>query len=67
MVRVETCGNHNAMVTKGDVNWCIASLMSTGSHCCFFLLGCRCCGCVAVATCASEPAKPFNTPLETAG
>ena len=64
---VKTTMNCNVVVMKGDANWHIASLMSTGSCCGFLFLGCRCCGCVAVAACACEPAKPFNTPLETAG
>ena len=64
---VKTTMNYNVMVIKGDVNWYITRLMSISSCCGFLFLGCRCCGCVAVATCACEPAKPFNTPLETAG
>ena len=66
-MHVKTTMDHNVMVTKGDVKWHIASLMSTSSCCGFLFSGCRCCGHVAVAACASEPAKPFNTPLETAG
>ena len=57
---VKTTMNYNVMVIKGDVNWHITSLMSTGSCCGFLFSGCRCCWCAAVAACASEPAKPFN-------